>query len=201
MNEARIRIAVLALIPFALSSCASTSPPGDFRAVPAGNLYEGSYISVRSPNSDGWYLLNSSPSGMEFARSGSEAGETFGAQVLMFKLANTGDEEEFVTLIRKGYEADTSSERFTVVESAFKYTDQRGYPCVSVASLIKDKQAKTSPTQKEELLLQSDSLYCRHPVHQETGFSIIYSHRGTSRYPNMAVEAKDFISGVQVPGH
>jgi hypothetical protein len=201
MNKARIRIAVLMFLPFALSSCVSTGPSRNVQPVPAGYLYEGDYINVRVPNSDGWHLLKSNPSGMEFARSGTEVGESFGAQVLMFSLANTHENKEFVALIKDGFEADTNSERFEVVESAFQYTDQRGYPCVSVVSIVKDKQAKTSPTQREELLLQSNSLYCRHPVRQETGFSIIYSHRGHSLYPNIDGEANEFISGVQVPGH
>ncbi|MDO8596875.1 MAG: hypothetical protein Q7R45_09650, partial [Sulfuricaulis sp.] len=69
------------------------------------------------------------------------------------------------------------------------------------ASVVEDKQAQTSPSSREKLLLQSKSLYCRHPVRQETGFSIMYSHRGRALYPNLNSEAKDFIDGVQVPGH
>ncbi len=201
MKKACIQIAAVVLLPFALSSCVTTGPSRSFQPVPAGYLYEGGYINVRAPNSDGWHLLRSNSSGMEFARSGTGAGESFGAQVLMFPLANAHENDEFVALIKEGFEADTDSERFTVVESVFKYSDQRGYPCVSAISLVKDKQAKTSPTQEAELLLQSQSLYCRHPVRQETGFSIIYSYRGHSLYPSMDAEANDFISGVQVPEH
>jgi hypothetical protein len=191
---------LLFLLSFALASCA-TGPSHEPKPVPAGYLYEGRYINVRVPNSNGWHIVSSSPAGMEFARSGAEQGESFGAQVLMFPLAKTQSEGEFVTLIQKAIEADTDSRRFSVIESDFQYSKERRYPCVSVESVVEDKQAQISPTQRQKLLLQSNSLYCRHPVRQETGFSIVYSHRGKAKYSNMNAESEDFISGVQVPGH
>ncbi len=201
MNKPNTLLVAVLLLPLVLSSCAAPGPSRNFKAVPAGYLYEGSYINVRVPSSDGWHLLNSSSSGMEFARRGNEPNESFGAQVLMFPLAQTQSKDAFVSLIKKGFEADTDSERFSVIESEFKFTEQRSYPCVRVTSVVQDKQAQTSRTGRETLLLQAKSLYCRHPKRQDTGFSIIFSHRGKSLYSNLNDEAQGFIDGVQVPGH
>lgn len=200
MNMSNItnKFILLLFASFTLASCA-TAPSQAPKPVAAGYLYKGGYINVRVPNSDGWHLVSSSPAGMEFARSGAEQGESFGAQVLMFPLPETKTEEEFVALIKRGFEADTDSARFSIVESDFRYSGERSYPCVRVSSVIEDKQAKTSPSRSEKLLLQSRSLYCRHPVRQSTGFAIIYSHRGRTQYETMAAEATDFIGGVQVP--
>ena len=77
----------------------------------------------------------------------------------------------------------------------------RGYPCVELNYVTKDKQAQTSPTRRERLLLQAESLYCRHPVRKNTGFSITYSHRGASLFSGFEAEAKGFVNGIQVPGH
>jgi hypothetical protein len=184
-----------------LSSCVAPEPSREFKAVPAGYLYEGGYINVRAPSSSGWHLLKSSRGGMGFSRSGDEPNESFGAQVLMFPLEKTQGKDEFVSLIKKGAEADAPADRFTFLASEFKYTEQRGYACVWVTSVVEDKKAQTSPTRREVLLLQAQSLYCRHPVHQDTGFSAIYSHRGKSLYSNLDAEAQEFINGVQVPGH
>ncbi len=189
---------LFACISFALASCA-TAPSQAPKPVSAGFLYKGGYINVRAPNSDGWYLLSSSPAGMEFARSGAERGESFGAQVLMFPLPKTDSNEDFVALIAQGFEADTDSARFSVIDSHFEYYAERSYPCVRVLSVVEDKQASTAPGHRERLLLQSNSLYCRHPVRQGTGFAIIYSHRGKTRYEKLSSEAADFIDGVQVP--
>ncbi|HWI41002.1 MAG TPA: hypothetical protein VNX25_05890, partial [Verrucomicrobiae bacterium] len=188
----------LLLFPFLLSSC--LHGPGQSRApLPPGYVYRGNYIDVTSPRSEGWYLVNSSAAGMEFARKGVLPGETFGAQVLMFPLAPARDEKEFVELVRKGFAADIDPERFSVVESDFRFTAERGYPCVKVRYTAQDRKAQVSPSARGTLLLQAESLYCRHTVRQDTGFSIIYSHRGKEAYPNLATEAAYFFDGVQVP--
>jgi hypothetical protein len=200
MNKNMHHRFVLLFSAFALASCATGSSYAP-KPVPAGYLYEGGYINVRVPNSDGWHLVNYSPAGMEFARRGAEPGESFAAQVLMFPLQGTKNSDEFLSVIKKGFEKDTDLARFEVIESNFKYTDKRGYPCVVVSYVTKDKQAQTSPTRREVLTLQAKSLYCRHPVRQETGFSIIYSHRGKTEYSNLSAESNDFINSVQVPAH
>jgi len=198
-NKKHLRSVVM-FLSVLLASCA-TGPSRAPKPVPAGYLYEGGYINIRAPNSEGWHLVNSSPAGMEFARSGTEQGESFAAQVLMFPLENTKDSNELLSLIKNGFEKDSDSARYEMIDSSFKYSEERDYSCVKVNFVTKDKQAQTSPTRREELLLQAESLYCRHPVRQESGFSISYSHRGKSLYPNLNAEAKDFISGVQVPEH
>lgn len=200
MNGGKYQRVLLCCVTLVLASCATAPPPAP-KPVSPGYLYEGGYLNVRAPNSDGWYLASSSPAGMEFARGGFEQGESFGAQVLMFPLPQTQSEQEFVALIKEGFEADTISERFSVIESEFKYSSERGYPCVAVSSVVEDKQAQTSANRREKLLLQFDSLYCRHPVQKETGFSVIYSHRGRARYPDLSPEAEEFMAGVQVPAH
>lgn len=198
-NNKRRNYWLLFILPL-LASCAA-NPARVSSPLPAGYLYEGDYVNIRVPNSEGWYLVNSSPSGMGFARYGDEEGETFAAQVILFPLKKTKDGKAFLSLIKQGLEGDTDSSRFEMVKSEYEYTETRGYPCVKVAFVTKDNEAKTAPTKQEKLLLQANSLYCRHPVRKSTGFSIMYSHRGKSLYPNLEAEAKDFISGVQVPGH
>lgn len=192
---------IFLILPVLLSACVTSGPTKKTRPVPPGFLYKGEYVNVRAPISGDWYMVQSSPSGMAFARSGSNPGESFGAQLIMFPLDPTKTKAEFVSLIKQGFKKDTDSERFRAIESEFKYSHQRSYPCVEVSSVVEDNNAQTSPTQRETLLIQATSLYCRHPVLQNTGFSIIYSHRGKSLYPNLAVEGQRFIGGVQVPGH
>lgn len=190
---------LLCFLSFALASCA-TAPSQTSAPLPAGYLYEGSYINVRVPNSDGWHLASASTAGMAFARSGVEQGASFGAQALVFPLPETQREEEFVTLIKTSLEADTDPARFPSVKSDYEYSEDRKYPCVKVSSVAEDNQAKTSKSHgSEKLILQSYALYCRHPAHQGVGFAAIYSRRGPAQYENLSSEALDFISGVQVP--
>src|SRR4051812_36620217 len=90
-----------------LAACAA--PPRQLPPPPLApaKLFEGGYINVRSPNADGWRLIGSSPRGMGFAKPGPAAGETHGAQVLMFDLRPTETPDQFADLIRQSVEKDT----------------------------------------------------------------------------------------------
>ncbi len=193
-----MKILSIILLLLTVTSCATTSQKRESIPVAAGQFYAGSYINVRSPNSEDWFLINSSSNGMEFARTGVSDNETFGAQVLFFHLPMTKSKEEFVALIKKAVEADTDSSRFKIVSSEYSYSDSRGYPCVNVKSIVNDTKAKTQGGKQEALLLQSIALYCRHPV-IESGFSAIYSHRGVALYNKLHDEAQSYIDGIQVP--
>ncbi len=199
MNRRNLVILALLTASMLLSACVATNPTRRPVPVSAGYLYEGGYINVHSPNSDGWHLVSSSPSGMEFAKGGVESNESFGAQLLMFPLASTNGNDELVSIMRQSFENDFDSGRYQAVESEFKYSEERVYPCVVVEYVVKDTQAQTSSSRRETLLLQAKSLYCRHPVRQDTGFSIIYSHRGQFLHSKLVEEAQSFIDGVQVP--
>ncbi len=156
-------------------------------------------MDVRAPNSDGWHVLSNSPVGMVFGRPGNEHGESYVAQVFMFALEETNDSDELLSLIRKKFEDDADPSRFELIESNLKLSEERGYPCTIVNYVARDKKARTSLLRRDVLLLQVESVYCRHPVRQETGFAIIYSYRGKTMYTNLSVEAQDFIRGVRVP--
>ena len=187
----------LAFSVLLLSSCAA--PSRQFPTVAPGQLFEGGYINVKAPNSQGWRMAESSTTGMAFGKAGRAQGETLAAQLLMFELQPTQTSEQFVALMKEGLQKDTDPIRFDIIESSSDYASERGYPCVRHHALVSDKAAQTSPATKEQLLLETRALYCRHPVRTNTGFAAIYSHRGRSRYPSLAEEAQDFLQGIQVP--
>lgn len=170
-----------------------------FRPVSPGQEFKGGYINVRTPNSEGWQLVRSSRDGMEFAKPGRSRGENLGAQVLMFGLEPTQSPEEFLALIRRGITRDTDPKRFEVIKSTIEHSAERGYPCIRYSASLRDGEAQTSPSTREVLLLETEALYCRHPVRDTTGFAVIYHYRGRASYPSLRDEAEDFIRGVQVP--
>jgi len=169
-----------------------------FQPLTAGQEFKGSYINVRVPNSEGWLLVRSSQNGMEFAKP-TGSGENLSAQILMFGLTPTQTPDEFVALIKNGIGQDTNPNRFDVLDTSIEYSVERGYPCVRYSASVRDKEAQTSRTTKEALLLETEALYCRHPVRDTTGFAAIYAHRGRAPYSSLKSEAVDFIKGIQVP--
>lgn len=136
---------------------------------------------------------------MAFARRGEDSNESYGAQVMLFQLAETRSQEQFVELIRGSVEADAPPDRFTQVEAKYEYSELRGYPCVRYAGITEDTKAKTGLFSRESLKLQIEALYCRHPVHLGAGFMAGFSHRGNGIDPELRQQADKFIEGVQVP--
>jgi len=189
----RIYVALLlALIFPAVGWCAH-------ERVPAGKMFRGEMLDIRAPNSEGWSLVESSPDGWSFARDGKGSNESYVANVLAFSLTETKSSEEFLELIKRGIEKDTSPDRFTIIGVTFEYSDARGYPCVKYQATTEDKKAKTSFFSRKPLKLQIYSLYCRHPKRSTLGFAIVFSHRGSELDPNLEQQGEDFVSGVQVP--
>lgn len=182
----------------ALSSCATTQEQAR-RPIPPGHLLAGRVLSIHAPNSEGWDLLTSNADGVEFAKKGLQANESYGAQVLSFIPPTFEQPDAFVAFVKEGVARDTGPERFELLSSEVKQSLARPYPCASVDYVVRDKKAQTSRAKTETLLLQTIGLYCRHPAQQNLGFAIIYSHRGPSPVPNLGEQAQSFIDGVQVP--
>ena len=200
MSMVKARFFLVITLLLALAACA-TPPLPLGKPIPPGYLYKAKFLDIRSPNDEGWYLAGAAQSGIQFTRHGDEKEETFAAQVSTFPLPEFQDADAFVNFIKRGFQADTDPERFTIIKTNIKLSGARKYLCVNVSAVIEDKQVLTSPKHHEKLMLQSISLYCRHPVNKLAGFAIIYSHRGKSLSPDLTKDAKAFIAGVQVPGY
>jgi len=192
-------ISAFSLAIAGLSACAVPTPSREFQNVPPGKVYAGKILNIAAPNSEGWQLLKSSPSGMVFARQGKAPGESFVAQVAIFNPPQTDSPEEFEAVIVKGAQRDAETGRFSTSNFTHQFTSARGYPCVQMQNISEDRQAKTGPNKTETLVLQNEHLYCRHPVQKNIGFAITYSHRGKSLHPDFQKEANSFIEGVLVP--
>ena len=190
-------ISVLSFAVVGLSACAV--PELISGSVPPGKVYSGPILNVTAPNSEGWHLVKKDSSGMVFARSGSASGESFVALVAIFDPPQTDSPKEFETIIVKSAQGDVETNRFSVIKFTHQFTAVRGYPCVQMQDVSEDRQANTGQNKTEILVLQSEHLYCRHPVQKNIGFAITYSHRGKSLHPNFQKEAHSFIEGVLVP--
>jgi hypothetical protein len=186
-------------IVLAISILCILAPVANAQTVAPGQLFSGSLLNVRAPNSEGWKVVSSSGAGMAFARSGASSNESYVAQVSLFTLPDSKDRDEFIALIKRGVENDTPPERFKSLEANYEYIEQRGYPCIRFTGVTEDTKAKTSFFSRESLKLQVHSLYCRHPKRQEAGFVIGFSHRGATLDAELDVQARAFIEGVQVP--
>ena len=184
-----------------LSACTVPTQVRESQNVPPGKVYAGKILTITAPNSEGWQLLKSDPSGMAFARKSTAPGESFAAQVAIFDPPQTDSPEEFEAFIVKGAQSDAETDRFSTSKFTHQFTSARGYPCVQIQNISEDRQAKTGPNKTETLVLQNEHLYCSHPVQKNIGFAVTYSHRGISLHPDFQKEAHSFIEGVLVPSN
>jgi hypothetical protein len=166
--------------------------------VAPGELFTGPLFSVKAPSTGKWFLQRRSDTAITFA--GGEIGDTFIAEVAMFRLAPAATPEEFVALVKKNTAPDVDvdpnhPDRYERLEQSVKYSSERPYPCVRYRAMTKDNRAKGT---KEPQLLEMDGLYCRHPSEPTAGAAIMYSHRGLARYATLRDEAESFIQGAQM---
>ncbi|MEK6805115.1 MAG: hypothetical protein AABY95_00510 [Pseudomonadota bacterium] len=183
---------LVALVSASLAACAASQ-----RIAMPGQVFEGSYIHIEAPTNGTWEIISDSSSGMVFAKGDRSTSETFVAAVAIFGLPPTNTKEEFVSLVRESVNKDTDPARFEMQNEHFQHTSERPYSCIRHQSVAKDK-APAGPI--APLWLEMYALYCRHPVQPESGFSVVYSHRGSQLYPNLRQEAEKFIQGVRAPG-
>lgn len=163
-----------------------------------GQTYSGPLLNIKSPQTAGWQLYQSSPAGMVFAKLGGSHGESYIANVASFALKKTGNSDQFLALIKQKIEQDAAPERFIPLDSKYQYNDERGYPCVKFIAVTIDKGAAIRPPHADPTL-EMIGLYCKHPQEEDLGFAAVFSHRGEEKDPNFAAEADSFIAGVQVP--
>ena len=169
--------------------------------VATGELFNGPYMSVKAPATGKWYLKRRSDAAITFG--GGVIGNTFVAEVSMFRLAPAATPKEFEALIKKNSDPEVDvdpshPDRYELLERSVKYSSERPYPCVRYRAVTKDNRAKGT---KEPQFLEMDGLYCRHPSEPTAGAAIMYSHRGLARHSTLRDEAESFIQGAQLVGN
>lgn len=192
-----------------LSACKQKSDSWNPPAMDHWNAYPGQqllpkqefpsrFLTVHSPDAEGWIVTDAGRNGIAFGKRGSESGETYGAQVISLEMPPTANADDFVALVKKRIATMNPPPRFQQSRADFKYTDERGYPCVDARSIYDDNAAQT-PEGTRQLKLKVIALYCRHPVRPDVGFFAAYSYRGKTADVQIEDAAKSFIEAITVP--
>jgi len=192
----RLRNVTLLVISCFLAFTAYAQSPG--QAVKPKQQFPSGLLNLYAPSSDGWILAGIGGNGIAFAKRGSEASETYGAQVILFEMPPTSNNDEFISFVKNRITMINPAPRFQEIASDFQYTEVRGYPCVDVRIRYDDNAAMTS-TGTQQLKLKVMSLHCRHPVRQDLGFFAAYSYRGKAADAPIESDAKSFIEAISVP--
>jgi hypothetical protein len=180
-------------MPFGEVSVAATHP-----AVSPYQEFPNPLLQIHAPGSDGWSGVTQTPDRIAFGKSGSTAGESFVAAVVLFRIPMFPNSDAFTEYVREGAIKDSPSDRFETIESNIQYSSEREYPCVRYHAITNDRKARTSAFFRKKLRLENFALYCQHPTKPGLGFSVSFSHRGGSADEKIDAEAAAFIDSVQV---
>lgn len=180
-------------LSFGEVSAAATHP-----AVSPYQEFSNPILQVHAPDSDGWSGITQTPDRIAFGKSGSTAGESFVAAVVLFRIPEFPNSEAFTEYIREGVIKDLPSDRFEATDSNIQYSSERGYPCVRYHAIAIDRKARTSVFVTKKLRLEDFALYCQHPTKPGLGFSVSFSHRGGDADEKIDAEAAAFMDSVQV---
>jgi hypothetical protein len=178
---------------FGETSLATTHP-----AVSPYQEFSNPILQIHAPDSDGWSGVTQTSDRIAFGKSGSTAGESFVAAVVLFRIPTFPNSDAFTEYVREGVIKDSPSDRFETIESNIQYSSEREYPCVRYHGITNDRKARTSAFFQKKLRLENFALYCQHPTKPGLGFSVSFSHRGGSAERKIDAEAAAFMDSVQV---
>ncbi len=184
------KLLISGIVLFYFTGCVQTQ-----QVLPPKYYYDGSYIQMHSPDSEGWIKLKEDDIQITFGKKGNIEGESYIARVVFFPIEKSKTKEEFLNTIKNDIN-QYNKERFELVKSNIKLNGRKSYPCVEVKYILKDKEATISTFSKTELFMNTKALYCKDPKRENAGFMIGYSFRGYSINPNLDKEADSFIKGV-----
>jgi len=170
--------------------------PGE--VVTPKQAFTNALLNIYSPDSDGWVVTGAGGNGIAFGKRGSEANETYGAQVVTLELPPTSTGEELVGVVKNRIAAMNPAPRFQEADTSFQFTEERGYPCVNVRAEFDDTAAANS-SGKQTLRLKVVALDCRHPAEPDTGFFAAFSYRGTRVDTQIDEAGKSFIESIRPP--
>jgi hypothetical protein len=174
--------------------CASAT---DHPAIKPGQVFSNPIVQIRAPTSEGWFGISQDAYRIAFGKSGAERDESYVATVILFRIPDFADTDEFTNFAKQEIEKDSPTSRFDVLESVVQYSAERSYPCVKHHGTALDKKSAVFGFHRKPLRLEVVSLYCQHPYRPNLGFMVSFSHRGGGEDPYFAGDAEKFINGVQ----
>lgn len=154
-------------------------------------------LELRSPTGRGWMTVDAGAEGRFFMREGEHRHASVAATATFFPLRPDLDPAGFEALIGEDVARQAPADRFEPVESSLAYAEDRGYPCMRYAGVVRDTAAQIGGGRSRQLLLEVRALYCRHPHDPNRGFSLVYSYRGPEREPTLAADAEAFFAGAK----
>ncbi len=178
-----------------LTACMATTPSR--QEIAASTQFEMLGATVQSPNQAGWSVLQSTQSGLAFARSYEEDGATTVANTSLFVVDGQDDDADFLRYIATQRRANDDSNRFKIIKVNNDIVKYKNTACLKYSSVSED-HANSGITSVKFQYFKTIGYICRHPANKVIAFQMEVSHRsGSIDVPNeLQVVAASFFNGI-----
>ena len=135
------------------------------------------YFKYSPPKNEQWIIAYRNNYQTALGKKGNHIDETYGLNIIIFKLPNLESEEEFFEFVKAGRKKDIDSKRFNMIKDDINHYQEFDDFCVSYHSAAEDKKAKKKSKSKEPMILEMVGYVCRHPNNKNIGVNFDVSHR------------------------
>jgi len=173
----------------ALSSCMLAKPELQELPVPPQPIKH-NVFTILPPSEPGWVVANISQYNLSLAQKANAQDETYAIQVMLLKLPDFKNDEEFEKYITQAFESNTSEIRFINIDTTISLIKSNYGNCVKNLSIAEDTQAIKQTNNSNNLILEIINYTCKHPTITNGGANFSYSHRYYSGHKDPELENK-----------
>ena len=198
------RLSAVAVVGISLSllSCATAQPP-EAVTLPAARIVLRGY-SFQPLQEEGWFIGGRTEEAMIVAKRGSHLDESIGIRTGTWKLEGASTQQGLVDSVRKLelQSIDPKDARMRNPRIEVTAATRGGAPCAVADSDIEDHGALTSSGRRDPMIIQTRTIYCRHPTLEDTVVFLSYSHRHyrEDRDPAFPQKAQAVLDSLEIGG-
>jgi len=155
-------------------------------------------LVVARPNGNDWMIAKKSDTTIAYQISSRGSPDSLTAYASTYVMPHPDTKEGFLQLVRMNVLAMLTNGSFRRDgEIDFKYTEERGYPCVRASSVGKS-HINNADGALMIMNTQYRMLLCKYPKSSEMGFMVGFSQNSLSPRTSIEAEAESFFDGVSV---
>jgi hypothetical protein len=180
-----------------LNACVADSPYSKIQNF--SERIETPVYSVLPPQEPGWNYYQENPIKLTFGRLGNEEGQSYAGHVVVSRLADVNNKEEFFKLLSKQRARDAGNTRYEDLVNEETVEVKDGNYIFRFHTKYKDFGANNLPKNAKYLVIEDYGVGFQHPFKKNIVVTIALSQRASPSdiNNNFSVLANKFISSIE----
>ena len=130
---------------------------------------------------------------LSLVKRGNSQDETYAIQITPVQLPSYANDDEFKEYVTQGFKADSTNPRFQSQSINLSIIKTHYGNCIKNTSFANDTQAIKQSNNSNYMILEMINYTCKHPVVNNLGANISYSHRYYPDYKDPELDRKSDI--------